>query len=179
MPKENIFNVPNLLTMLRMALIGVFIWLFAAGGRFWAMGVFLAAGLTDLLDGYLARKHNQITSFGKLMDPLADKLMLVAALACLTAVGWLPLWIVLAVAAKEIFMVVGGYLLMKKRGIVVQSGPIGKVATAVFTAATVLTFFHESVAPLDLYVQCFAVALTYAAMVWYTVRSVRLYGKKA
>lgn len=81
--RENIWNAPNILTMLRMALIGVFIWQFVQGHMYWAMTIFIVAGITDFLDGYLARKYQLVTSFGKLMDPLADKLLVMSAFICL------------------------------------------------------------------------------------------------
>ncbi len=164
--RENIFNVPNLLTMLRMAMIGVFVWIFAEGWYLWAAIVFLAAGATDMLDGYIARKYRLITDFGKMMDPLADKLMLLTALTCLLAIGWMPAWVVAVVAMKESSMVFGS-VLMYKRGIVAQAQPVGKAAQMVFSAAVIATFLHETIAPFDLALQCAAVILTVVAFWWY------------
>lgn len=169
--RENIWNVPNVLTMLRIALIGVFIWLYVSGLRYWAAGVFVLAGATDFLDGYIARKHQLVTSFGKLMDPVADKLMLITALACLMADGLVPPWVIIVTVCKELLMVVGAYFLLKKRDIVVHSVFIGKAATVVFIVAVILTFLHEYTAPWDLYLQIVAVVLSVSAMVWYLVRS--------
>lgn len=171
--KENIWNLPNVLTMLRMALIGVFIWLFVTGNRYLALAVFLFAGATDFLDGYIARKRHIVTSFGKLMDPLADKLMLITALACLTAEGLVPLWVILVTVGKELFMIVGAFLMLRKRDIVVHSVMIGKVASVAFIVAVFATFLHEYTAPVDTYLQIAAVALTIAAMVWYLVQALR------
>ena len=98
---ENIWNVPNLLTMLRMAAVVVFIVLFARGKKNAAMIVFILAAVTDVLDGYIARRFHLITSFGKLMDPLADKLMTLSALVCLTVTGYVPLWLVIIEGAKD------------------------------------------------------------------------------
>ena len=78
----DIWNVPNVLTMIRIALIPVFVVLYVNGQQKAALAVFLAASFTDYLDGYLARKLNQITAFGKLMDPLADKIMVLTAFLC-------------------------------------------------------------------------------------------------
>lgn len=168
--RENIWNLPNLLTLLRLALIGVFIALFASGLRLWALGTFLLAALTDFLDGRIARKYHLITDFGKLMDPLADKLMLLTALTCLTIAGDLPVWIVILVAAKELFMIAGG-MYMLRRGIVVHAHFIGKAATAAFLLAVTVSFLHAYTAPWDLVLQCVAVALTLAAMVHYICTS--------
>lgn len=171
--RENIWNLPNLLTLLRLALIGVFIALFASGLRLWALGTFLLAALTDFLDGRIARKYHLITDFGKLMDPLADKLMLLTALTCLTIAGDLPVWIVIVVAAKELFMIAGG-MYMLRRGIVVHAHFIGKAATAAFLLAVTVSFLHAYTAPWDLVLQCVAVALTLAAMVHYICTSCRM-----
>lgn len=170
--RENIWNVPNILTMLRVALIGVFIWQYVIGHRYWAMGVFLVAGATDFLDGYIARKHNLVTNFGKLMDPLADKLMLVTALTCLMASGLVPLWVVLVVVAKELLMVIGGYWMLR-HGTVVQAHIIGKAATVVFIIAVMATFLHEFTTPFDAYLQIAAVVLSVSAMVWYFSHAAR------
>lgn len=166
MANENtIWNLPNILTMTRLALIGVFLWQYLAGHPYVAMGVFILAGTTDVLDGYFARRNNQITNFGKLMDPLADKLMLLTALICLSAGGRVPGWLVVVMAAKELIMVIGGYILLKN-GIVVQAIFIGKAATVVFLIAVVATFLHEFTAPLDKYLQWLALALSICSMVW-------------
>lgn len=175
--KESIWNVPNILTMIRIALIGVFIWLFFTGHRYWAMGVFLLAGFTDFLDGFIARKYNLVTSFGKLMDPLADKLMLITALSCLTIAQLVPVWLVVAVAVKELAMVLGG-IWMLRHGIVVQAEMIGKTATVVFIIAVVATFLNEYTAPWDTYLQIIAVALSFAALIWYLVLAIRAMQKK-
>lgn len=169
---ENIWNVPNILTMLRMVLIGIFVWVFVQGHLYWAMVIFILASITDLLDGYIARKYNLVTNFGKLMDPLADKLMLVTALICLTTQELVPLWVVLVVALKELLMVVGGYFLLK-HGIVVQARFIGKAATFMFAVAVVVTFLHDFIAPWDTYLQIVAVVLSVSAMCWYVVKTVR------
>lgn len=166
MKDENIWNVPNILTMLRIAFIGVLIYFFVTDRIYYALGTFLLAGLTDLLDGYIARKKNLITTFGKLMDPLADKLMLIAMLACLTAVGRVSIWVVLIVAAKELVMMIGSYA-MFKRGIVVYAHMIGKVATVVFLIAVIACFFSEYIAPYHQVLMVVAVLLSMAAFFWY------------
>ena len=90
-------NVPNTLTVLRVIMIPFFV-LFMLGDitsvdKYIALGIFIAASLTDTLDGYLARKNNQVTNFGKFMDPLADKLLVCAAMICLMDLDRLPSWI--------------------------------------------------------------------------------------
>ena len=142
---SNIWTIPNVLTIIRMLLIPVFVVLFFHEQEIkWAsLCVFCAASLTDMLDGYLARKLNQITDFGKLFDPLADKLMVLSAMICQTFWGPLPLIAVIIVAAKELMMVLGGVFMLSK-GVVVYSNYFGKAAQVGFIASLVLSFFHKA-----------------------------------
>ena len=106
-------NVPNVLTIIRLLLVPVYVAVFAAGYRYWALFVFLLASFTDLLDGRIARRYNLITDFGKLMDPLADKIMVLTAMISMAignaqiepVIPWLAVIILLG---KEIYMVQGG-----------------------------------------------------------------------
>ena len=139
---SNVWTIPNVLTIIRMILIPVFVVLFFRGHKMAALCVFCAASLTDMLDGYLARKLNQITDFGKLFDPLADKLMVLTAMVCQTFWGPLPLIAVLIVTAKELVMVLGG-VFMLSRDVVVYSNYFGKSAQVGFIASLILSFFHE------------------------------------
>lgn len=170
---ENIWNVPNVLTMARLFGVAVFIALYAAGSLRGALTVFVACAATDVLDGFIARKYNLITSFGKLMDPLADKLLTLAALVCLTIEGLVPLWLLLIVAVKEAFMVWGGIFVLRRKKMVVQSDYIGKAATVTFIAAITATFLHEYTAPWDFVLQCGAVTLALAAVLFYVLDTVK------
>ena len=168
---QNIWNVPNVLTMIRLALIPVFVLLFAAGHDKISLLVFIIASLTDLLDGYLARKHNQITDFGKLMDPLADKLMVVTALICQGVKGVFPWPAILIVMLKESVMVYGATYMLN-HDIVVYANWSGKSAQFSFVLALVLSFWHAEFAamsfPVDLVILWIAVALAIVALVDYT-----------
>ena len=115
---SNVWTIPNVLTILRIILIPVFVILFFNDQKKAALAVFIAASLTDMLDGYLARKLNQITDFGKLFDPLADKVMVLTAMVCQTFWGPLPLIAVIIVAAKELLMVLGGMFMLSKNVVV-------------------------------------------------------------
>ena len=157
---ENIWNVPNVLTMLRLALIPVFVAVFAAGHDKLALLTFVIASLTDLLDGYLARKNHQITAFGKLMDPLADKLMVVTALICQGVKGVFPWQAITIVMLKELVMIVGG-VYMLHHDIVVYSNIRGKLAQFSFILPV----------PLDRVILWVAVILALVALVDYTVDS--------
>ena len=139
---KDIWNLPNILTMLRLVLIPVFAGLFLAGYEKWALAVFIIASITDYLDGYLARKNNQITAFGKLMDPLADKLMVCTALLGQGLSGVFPWPAILIVMTKEVVMIIGG-IYMLQNGIVVYSNILGKAAQFSFIAALILSFWHK------------------------------------
>ncbi len=122
-------RVPNILTFLRILLIPVFIYYYWINNLI-AAGIFVLACVTDLVDGYLARKYNAISKFGTLCDPLADKLLQISAVVCLWLSGILPPWVVLIVALKELMMIIGAlYLLVKK--IVVPANKVGKLGSFV------------------------------------------------
>lgn len=142
-------NVPNCLTMLRMAMVPMFVWAFYEfpEKRFIALIIFLAASFTDCLDGFLARKFNKITAFGKLMDPLADKLMVVTMLCCLAGEGCISgvkgavmNWVVpIIIGLKELYMITGSlYMLMQN--VVVKSNILGKASTVLFILSIGLLF---------------------------------------
>ena len=173
---SDIWNLPNILTILRMALIPIFVVLYATGLEKLSLLVFLIASATDWLDGYLARKHEQITAFGKLMDPLADKLMVCSALICQGVRGIFPWPAILIVMTKELAMIVGGTYMLG-HGVVVCAHYLGKAAQFSFIAALILSFWHREFMakglPLDRVFLWIAVALALAALIEYTASSVR------
>ena len=123
----------NKLTFLRIALIPVFLlilyWGFT-GANWWALGVFIAASLTDTLDGYVARHYNQVTNMGKFMDPLADKMLTMAAMCWFVQNGQMAGW-VLALALLREFAVSGLRLVAVEQGRVIAAAWSGKVKTFV------------------------------------------------
>ena len=181
--KENL-NVPNALTMLRMGMIPVYIVLFLNGHKYWALFTFLLAGATDIADGTIARKFHLITDFGKLMDPLADKLMGLTALFSMTigteqipaVVPWI---VVIVFLGKELLMLLGGLVMLRKH-IVVYSKPIGKAAQALLTLGLTASYFHEQLAGLwawqvspDVLTLYLAMALTLVALCFYAASCVQ------
>ena len=122
----------NKLTLTRVALIPVFLavmyWDFP-GHRYVGLGIYIVACLTDLLDGYIARHYNQISDFGKFMDPLADKCLVMAALCIFVAEGTLEAWILATVLVRE-FAVSGMRLIAAEKGRVIAAGWSGKVKTS-------------------------------------------------
>ncbi len=134
--------IPNILTVIRLCLIPVFILLFFSSipsGQFYALLVFIVAGITDVLDGQIARRYNLVSVFGTLLDPLADKLMLLAALICLALVGIVPVWALVIVYLKELFMICTGALLyFRREKFVIPANHFGKTATVAFSTAVFL-----------------------------------------
>ena len=175
--RENIWNVPNVLTMIRAALIPVYWALFMRGKEYAALAVFVIASLTDLLDGYIARRYHLITDFGKMMDPAADKLMVFSVM-----LGWvirrvIPWPAAAILLGKELLMAAGGMVLLQ-RHIVSYSAPIGKAAQAMMVGALILCFFGnwfmERVGyPVHLLAIWCAVCLTLCALAYYIRRALR------
>lgn len=126
-------NTPNMLTILRVILIPFFVvfLLFdiaGSAGKYIALVIFIAASLTDALDGYLARKNNQVTNFGKFMDPLADKLLVCSAMICLIELNKLSSWIVIVIISRE-FVISGFRLVASDNNIVIAASKWGKLKT--------------------------------------------------
>jgi len=181
----NVWTIPNILTMIRILLIPVFVVVFFNTphdrNKIAALIIFAAASITDMFDGMLARKLNQITDFGKLFDPLADKVMVVTAMVCQAVIGVFP-WIAIAiVGVKELLMMLGG-VFMLSRNVVVYSNYAGKVAQVFFIASLLLSFFHPSLAArniclfgvtIDLLLLWITVALSLAALAVYASGAVK------
>lgn len=136
-------NLPNKLTVVRVLMIPFFVWFMlpSLGGEMpaskWiALAIFCIASLTDLLDGKIARKYNLVTNFGKFMDPLADKLLVGAAMICLVEMGRLPAWIVIVIISRE-FIISGFRLIASDNGIVIAASYWGKFKT-VFQMAMII-----------------------------------------
>lgn len=169
-------NIPNALTIMRILLIPVFVSLYRNGVYAPAMLVYLLASATDVLDGYLARKWNQVTAFGKLADPLADKLMQVAMLGCLVFTGYLPWWVLAVIVVKELGLVAGSALMLKKH-VVVMANWAGKAATVLMAAAVVMVFPWHSIEWLRTAGRI-AMYLTVAMSLYAMVNYAMLYVKK-
>ena len=164
-------HIPNILSLLRLVLVGVFVHLFRAGKYVPALCVFIFAFYSDILDGQLARKNGWISDLGKLLDPLADKIMTIAALICIYAGKRQPIYLVLflLVFIKELLMLIGGLLLAGKRQIAYAQWP-GKLATGLFAVGVLLSlvsFISIDVAPWDIVLLCAATALSYYAFFYY------------
>lgn len=141
MERERLINIPNGITLGRMVLTGGFmvVHFVHPQNRLLAAALFLLAGVTDFLDGMLARELGQMTWLGKLLDPLADKFLALAALICLVDLKALPVWLMGWVIFKEAYLMLGSMALLR-RGIVVSSDFIGKLSTALFIPAVALIY---------------------------------------
>ena len=126
-------NLPNKLTLARVIMIPFFVVFMLTGlggsaSRWIALAIFIIASLTDLLDGHIARKYNLVTNFGKFMDPLADKLLVCAAMICLVELEKLPAWIVIIIISRE-FIISGFRLIASDNGRVIAASYWGKFKT--------------------------------------------------
>lgn len=135
-------NLPNKLTILRMIMIVPFVVFMlvpigGAAGKWIALALFVIASLTDLLDGKIARKYNLVTTFGKFMDPLADKLLVCSAMICLVELGRIPAWIVIVIISRE-FIISGFRLVASDNGVVIAASYWGKFKTTFQMIAVVL-----------------------------------------
>ncbi len=173
------FNLPNLVTFLRVLLVPVILWLLLSEGdhdteRWWAFGIFVFAALTDSIDGWVARRYHGVTRWGQLADPIADKLLIIGALASLAFVGELPWWAVNVIVAREVAVTLLRLRLVQRRGLVIPASPWGKVKTVsqvIAIAAFLLPGMPELVARRLLDV---AVALTVWSGIEYAFRVGRL-----
>lgn len=131
-------HIPNILTIIRFLLIPFIVVNIFSGNYIIAFIIFTISGLTDIADGCIARKFNLISNFGKLMDPLADKLTQICTIASLTLIHIIPIWILVIVLLKELIMIAGASFLYGK-DVVVYSKWYGKLATVLFYLAIVFS----------------------------------------
>jgi len=173
-------NLPNKLTMLRVIMIPFFVvfmlWnVFGEPDKWIALGIFIGASLTDLLDGKIARKYNLVTNFGKLMDPLADKLLVSAALICLCAMGRLAAWIVIVIISRE-FIISGLRQIAADGGVVIAASYWGKYKT-VFQMVMICLLIAEidMLAPVTNIATWIAVILTIVSLIDYMVKNRKVF----
>lgn len=157
-------NLPNKITMLRVIMIPFFVaFMLVPGipyGKYIAVGIFILASLTDTLDGYLARKYNLVSNFGKFMDPLADKLLVSSALICFAALHTMPAWIVIIIISRE-FIISGFRLVASDAGVVIAASWWGKVKTVVQMVMAVVLILDFDIPVFNILEQ----VLIYAALI--------------
>jgi CDP-diacylglycerol--glycerol-3-phosphate 3-phosphatidyltransferase len=142
-------NVPNVLTVIRILLVPVLVVALlekTSGGDLLAAIVFAVASLTDAVDGYLARSRNWVTTFGKLMDPIADKMLIIAALIALVSLGRLDAWVAMVIVAREFAVTVLRVAAGTGQGVVISASVFGKIKTA-FQVAMVLALIAVGSGP--------------------------------
>ena len=170
-------NLPNKITIFRVCMIPIFL-IFMLGegipyGNILAAVVFVIAALSDLLDGYLARKHNLVTNFGKFMDPLADKLLVSSALICFVALNTVPAWVVIIIIARE-FIISGFRLIASDNGVVIAASWWGKLKTNVQMIMSVMMIVNLDYGWMNILEQIaiyLAVALTVISLIDYMIKN--------
>lgn len=135
-------NLPNKLTLLRIFLVIPFIGFLYFGANIAACSVFIIACITDYLDGYIARKQNLITDFGKLMDPLADKILNISALVMFIELNYIYSWAVIIIVARE-FLVTGLRVIAASKNEIIAAGNSGKIKTVVQMLAIIAIMFTK------------------------------------
>jgi CDP-diacylglycerol--glycerol-3-phosphate 3-phosphatidyltransferase len=143
--KEDAFNLPNLLTMLRIVMIPAVMGLLYDGTpvmNFWAGWAYTAATITDALDGYLARKRGLVSVVGKFLDPLADKLLVMATLVLMVGMGRVPAWVVVLILARELSISMLRTIAISE-GVVIAAGEGGKAKTALQMVAVLFLMLHH------------------------------------
>ncbi len=136
--------LPNLLTLFRLLLVPVYFLVFFSDlsyRMFWALGIFLLAGLTDVLDGYLARKYKLVTELGIILDPLADKLMMLSVILSLLLAGVIDWWLAVLVFLRDLGMIAGGVVLATTGHEPIPADRWGKATTFFFYVAIVMLVF--------------------------------------
>ena len=175
-------NIPNLLSLFRLVLVPVFAVVFFQPlpyARPLAVGIYALAFLTDVADGYIARRFNMVTRLGRILDPLADKLMTFTVIVCITAAGIIPLWAVVIFFCKEVCMGLGAMSMLGKTDDVIPSNWLGKVSTFVFFVVCAALVLFPAIpkfwATVMIYV---ALALTVAAFLNYLRQYLTMVRKK-
>lgn len=168
-------NLPNKLTMFRVILIPFFVLFMlvpiTSYDKWIALGIFILASLTDLLDGKIARKYNLITDFGKFMDPLADKLLVCSALICLVSLERIPTWIVIVIIARE-FIISGFRLVASDNGVVIAASYWGKFKTTFQMVMICLMIADiEAISIFTTIIMWIALVLTVVSLIDYLVKN--------
>ena len=165
-------SIPNILTIIRFLLIPLILFYIFTGNYILAFVFFTISGITDILDGFIARRFNFVSNFGKLMDPLADKLTQVGTLLSLSIVQIIPVWILVIVLFKELIMIVGASFLYGK-DVIVYSKWYGKLSTVLFFVAIVISLLLKQfevtgiLQYIDITLYCLALISTIFSLVMY------------
>jgi len=176
----SVLNVPNALTILRLLLVPVFAWLLLREGgedatsRVWSAAVFVAASLTDLVDGELARRQGQVTTFGKVADPIADKALTGTALVGLSYLGELPWWVTVVILVREIGVTLLRFWVIRRGVIPASRGGKAKTVAQMVAIFMYLLPLSGWLVPAREVVMGVAVLLTIGTGIDYVARALRL-----
>ena len=164
---ESILNLPNSITLLRIFLIPVFVWLYlepTPERALWAGVVFATAAFTDFLDGYLARRSGQITNLGKLLDPVADKLLVASGLILLVQVQQVAVWLAIVMIAREL-IVTGARAVAAKEGFIVPADSLGKFKVIGQIGGILCLIFQGAWLEAHAFLSLVGITLLYVALV--------------
>ena len=174
-------NVPNILTLIRLLLIPVMLlcfFLISGEDHIAAMIIFVLASLTDVLDGFIARKYHLITHLGEVLDPLADKLLKISTIIAFVIVEAIPLWLAVVLVFFDTGMIITGVILYKHR-ITIPSNVYGKVGTVIMSIGLIMCFFSGSLSPWNIYVLCLGLAAIILSLIVYIcLNAKRVFGKE-
>lgn len=139
-----VITIPNVLSIIRILLVAVFcISYFRPGMLVFALIIIIISGITDLLDGYIARKYNQISDLGKILDPIADKLFQLSTVVCFVISGAVPYWAVIIIFVKELVMLIGAFVYYNRSEVVIGAKWYGKLASSLFFLSFLTVFFFQ------------------------------------
>ena len=169
-------TIPNILSIFRLILVPIFIWSYFYVNNILALTIFLLAGFTDVLDGYLARKLNAISDIGKVLDPLADKTMRLTVIASFVISNILPLWVLIVMLIIDLMLIISSAVLFKKKYVVSSNG-FGKVAEFSLIFALALCFFSASIRPYNLFAIYLSIGLVFVSVVIYGLEVFQNYKK--
>lgn len=177
---SRLWNLPNALTMLRLALVPVFGYLLLVDGgdnataRWWAAFVFVVASITDLLDGAIARKRNLVTTFGKVADPIADKALTGVALLGLSYLGEMPWWVTIVILGREISITLTRFFVIRHGVIPASRGGKAKTVAQMLAIFLYILPVTGALATARWWILMIAVALTVLTGIDYVVRAIKL-----
>ena len=170
-------NLPNKLTIARVIMIPLFLiclYLNIGCGKYIAVGIFILASLTDLLDGKIARKYNLVTNFGKFMDPLADKLLVCSALIALVDLNRIAAWIVIIIIARE-FIISGFRLVASDNGVVIAASYWGKFKTAFQMITIIMLVLNLNVPFINTVLIYISLGLTVISLIDYIAKNYKVF----
>ena len=170
---ENVWTIPNIISFIRILLIPVFGVLYYKGELLWALIILALSGLSDLVDGKIARAFNQVSELGKMLDPIADKLLVSSAMIAFVQMGLLPAWMVIIIIARE-FIISGFRLVASDAGVVLAAGWWGKFKTAfqmIMCILLIINFDNKVMNVVELVFIYLSLATTIISMLDYLIKN--------